>query len=145
MFIQRNSEWILLLVRSDAPHSVHSNEGNSCFMTKRNGSAYDELSVDKKHIYVVKRTYHQNKENLWLSLCITQIRGLLQKVFQSYYLAVYKVIPHEEKKQFLLHRHGNAKHLHALPYFWQDPATLVVIDEKLQKGWSTRKRIYKPY
>ena len=79
----------------NAPRSVYSIEDDSWFFTKRNGSACDEVSVDKKHIYVVKRTYHQNKENPWLSVCITQIRGLLQKVFQPYYLVVYKVIPQE--------------------------------------------------
>ena len=55
-----------------------------------------------KNIFVVKRMYRQKKENPWLSICITQIRGLLQKLFQAYYLVVYKVIPHEEKKQFPL-------------------------------------------
>ena len=66
---------------------MHSNEDDSWFITKRNGNAYDEVSVDKKHIYVVKRTYRQNKENPWISVCITQIcknRGLLQKTFQPY-------------------------------------------------------------
>ena len=52
---------------------MHSNEDDSWFITKRNGNAYDEVSVDKKHIYVVKRTYSQNKENPCLSVCITQI------------------------------------------------------------------------
>ena len=81
---------------------MHSNEGDSWFITKPNDNAYDEVSVDKKDIYLVKRTYRQNKENPWLSVCITQIRGLLQKIFQPYYLAVYKVIPHEKNKQFSL-------------------------------------------
>ena len=72
---------------------------------------------------MVQRTYRQKQENPWLSICITQLRGLLQKVFQTYYLVVYKVIPHEENKQFSLSRHGNAKHPHAPPYFRQDPAT----------------------
>ena len=40
---------------------------------KRNDSSYDEVSVEKQHIYVVKRTYPQNKENTWLPVCITQI------------------------------------------------------------------------
>ena len=42
-------------------------------------TGYNEVKVDKKHIYMVKRTYCQNKENLWLSVCITQIQCLLQK------------------------------------------------------------------
>ena len=88
---------------------------------------------------MVKRAYFQNKVNPWLSFCITQIRGLLQKVFQQYYLVVHKVIPHEENKQFSLPRHGNAKHPDAPSYFCQDPATLAAMDEKLQKGWSTEK------
>ena len=50
-------------------------------------------------------------------ILITKIRGLLQKVFQPYYLVVYKVIPHEENKQFSLPRRGNAKHPQAPPYF----------------------------
>ena len=81
---------------------MHSNEDDSWFITKLNGNAYDEVSVDKKHIYAVKRTYRQNKENPWLSVCTTQIRSLLKKVFQSFYLLIYKVIPHEENKQFSL-------------------------------------------
>ena len=88
---------------------------------------------------MVKRTYRQKKENPWLSVCITQIRGLLQKVFQPYCLALYKVISHEENKQFLLPRHGNAKDSHGPPYFRQDPANVASIDEKLRKGWSTEK------
>ena len=44
------------------------------------------------------------------------------------------------KKQFSLPWHGNAKkHPHAPPHFRQDPVTVAVIDEKLQKGWSTEK------
>ena len=118
---------------------MHSNEDDSWFITKRNSNGYDEVSVDKKHIHVVKWTYHQNKENPWLSVCITQIRGLLRKVFQPYYSVVYKVIPREENKQFSLPRHGNGKHPHAPPYFRQDPATVAAIDEKLQEGWSIEK------
>ena len=66
-----------LLEDDDAPRPAHSNEDDSWFITKRNGSAYDKVSVDKKHIYLVKRTYRQNKERPWLSVCITLIRGLL--------------------------------------------------------------------
>ena len=128
------SKFYYWLEDDDTPHSVHSNEDDSWFITKRNGHAYDEVSVDKKYIYVVKRTYRQNKENPWLSVCITQIRGLLQKVFQPYYLVVYKIIPHEENKHFSLPRHGNAKHPHTPPYFRQDPASVAAIDEKLQRG-----------
>ena len=111
------SKFYYWLEDDDAPRSVHSNEDDSWFITKRNGNAYDKASVDKKHIYVVKRTYRQNKENPWLSVCITQIRGLLQKVFQPYYLVVYKVIRHEENKQFSLPRRGNARHPQVPPYF----------------------------
>ena len=118
---------------------MHSNEDDSWFITKRYGNAYDEVSVDKKHIYAVKRTYRQNKENPWLSVCTTQIRGLLQKVFQSFYLLIYKVIPHEENKQFSLPRQANAKHPFAPPYFWQDPATVAATDEKLQLEWLNEK------
>ena len=67
------SKFYYWLEDDDAPRSVHSNEDDSWFITKRNGNAYDEVSVDKKHIYVVKRTYRQNKENPCLSVCITQI------------------------------------------------------------------------
>ena len=56
-----------------APRSAHLNEDYSWFIMKRNGSAYDEVSVDKKHIHVFKRKYHQNKENPGLSVYITQI------------------------------------------------------------------------
>ena len=42
---------------------MHSNEDDNWFITKRNGGAYGEVSVKKEHIYVVKRIYHQNKEN----------------------------------------------------------------------------------
>ena len=63
----------------------------------------------------------------------------MQKVFQRYYLVVYKVIPHEENKQLSLPRRGNARHPQVPPYFWQDPAAAAAIDEKLQKGWSTEK------
>ena len=63
----------------------------------------------------------------------------MQKVFEPYYLVVYKVIPHEESKQFSLPPHRNAKHPLAPPYFRQDPATVAAIDKKLQKGWSTEK------
>ena len=111
------SKFYYWLEDDDAPRSVYLNEGDSWFITKRNGNAYDEVNVDKKHIFVVKRTYRRKKENPWLSICITQIRGLLQKVFQAYYLVVYKVIPSEENKQLSLPRHGNAKHPHAPPYF----------------------------
>ena len=38
----------------DIARSLHSNEDDSWFITKRNGSAYDEVSVDKKHIHVPK-------------------------------------------------------------------------------------------
>ena len=31
----------------DAPRKVHSKEDDSWFISKRNGSAYDEVSVDK--------------------------------------------------------------------------------------------------
>ena len=71
------SKFYYWLEDDDAPRSVHLNEDDSWFITKCNGSAYDEVSVDKKHIYVVKRTYHQNKENPWLSVFTRQIRGLL--------------------------------------------------------------------
>ena len=118
---------------------MHSNEDDSWFITKRNGNAYDEVSLDKIHIYVVKRTDSQNKENPWLSVCIIQTRRLLQKVFQPYYLVLYKVILQEENKQYSLPRHENAKHPYAPPYLRQDPATVAAIDEKLQKGWSTEK------
>ena len=47
------------LENDDVPRSMHSNEDDSWFITKRNGSAYEEVSVDKKYIYVVKKTYHQ--------------------------------------------------------------------------------------
>ena len=54
-------------------------------------------------------------------------------------IKIYKVIPHEENKQFSLPWHGNAKHPHAPPYFWQDPATIAAIGEKLQLVWSNEK------
>ena len=57
------SKFYYWLEDDDAPRSVHSKEDDSWFITKRNDNAYDEVSVDKKHIYVVKRTYRQNKEN----------------------------------------------------------------------------------
>ena len=86
----------------DTPHSAHSNEDYSYSITKCNGSAFDEVSVDKKHIYLVKKTCCQNQENPWLSFCITQILSLLLKMFESYYLVARKVIPHEKIKQFSL-------------------------------------------
>ena len=64
----------------------------------------------------------------------------MQEVFEPYYLAVYKVTPHEENKQFSLPWHGNTKkHSHAPPYFPQDPATVAAIVEKLKKVWPTEK------
>ena len=41
----------------------------------------------------------------------------IAKIFEPYYLVVYKVIPHEENKQFSLPRRGNEKHPQALPHF----------------------------
>ena len=78
------SKFYYWLEDDGAPRPAHANEDDSWFITKRNDSAYDEVSVDKKHIYLVKRTYRRNKENPWLSVCITLIRGLLQKVFEPY-------------------------------------------------------------
>ena len=50
--------------------SSHSNEGDSWFIKKRNDSAYDEVSIDKKYVYVAKKAWRQNKENPRLSVCI---------------------------------------------------------------------------
>ena len=56
----------------NAPRLEHSNEDDGWFITKGNSSGYDGVSSDKKLIYVVKKTYHRNKENPWLSVCIIQ-------------------------------------------------------------------------
>ena len=42
------SKFYYWLEDDDAPRSVHSNEDDSWFITKRNGNAYDKVSVDKK-------------------------------------------------------------------------------------------------
>ena len=56
LYKETTSKFYYWLENDDTTSSVHSNEDDSWFIRKRNGSAYDEVSVDKKHIYVVKRT-----------------------------------------------------------------------------------------
>ena len=47
---ERRDKFHYWLEDDDAPHSAHSNEDDSWFITKCNASAYDEVSFDKKHL-----------------------------------------------------------------------------------------------
>ena len=89
---QRNL--ITSLEDDNSPRLAHLNEDDGWFNTKRNDRHYDVVSVDKKKIYVVKKTYHRNKEPVAISLHHT-------------------VIPHKGKKSSFHCLDMGAQNIHA--------------------------------
>ena len=101
-------------------------------------NCYEDVQVEQEKVYEIRWTDRQNKNNPWLTLCISTIKRVSASTYNSYYLVIYKVNK-DNKEAFIMPRHGSAVNSDAPPYYRQNQSVKTTIDEKLNQGWSTEK------
>ena len=99
-------------------------------LKKRNWSyCYEDAQVEQEKSYEI----WQYKNNPLLTQCIRTKRPIPISLYNSYHLVIYKInrdIP----------RHRNALNSDA-PIYSPPPSVKTAIDEKLNQGWSTQKKL----
>ena len=127
--------------KEEPPRSAHFDKINQTWLIKQRtrSNCYEDVQVEQEKVYAVRRTYRQNKNNPWLTQCISTIKPVSASASNSYYLVIHKV-NRDNKETFIMSGNGNAVNSHAPPFYWQDPSVKTAIDEKLNQGWSTENR-----
>ena len=129
--------------KEEAPCSANFDKINQTWLIKQRtrSNCYEDVQVEQEKVYEIRRTYRQNKNNPWLTQCISTIKPVSASPYNSYYLVIYKVNK-DNKDTFIMPSHGNTVNSHAPPYYRQEPSVKAATDERLTEkiqGWSTEK------
>ena len=108
------------------------------FINERINSRYQRKYVLSDYVFELQRTYHQSKLNPTFLRMMAFIRPVDQDNHIPYYFLSYQWTDGVEK-EFLVGRHGNAKHPHAPTYFRQTNQIKKKAEERLEAGHSSGK------
>ena len=124
-----------------APQLAHFDEVLNDWIVKERDPVenFVDVSVDKKHVYEIKRSYRQNRNNPWLTQTISQVKHVEESQYHRYYLVVYKKTDCDQEIDFIMPRHGNAVNPTAPTYYQQDPPIKENINDSINNGKSTEQ------
>ena len=117
---------------------VHESE-DTYYYNKRSGNKYTKIFVKPENVYVLIRRYRQSKFNPEFTNMIGTVRPILQHAIMDFYAVIYKWKEGScnNRGNFLMPRHGNAKRPTVSPYYRQDPSLHKHIDGMIGDGMSS--------
>jgi len=111
---------------------------NHYYINERLGAKYCKKEVKPESVYELVRSYRQNKDNKTFMQMLATARRVDQSEILPFYFMSYRWIDGVEK-EFVVSRHGNAKHPHTGVYHRHDFEIKNKVVEKLKSGCSSGK------
>ena len=116
--------------------TAHCEDG-AYYFKKQSHTKHQKIYVGCKKVYELNRIYSQNKQNRAFIQMFATGRRVDQKNILWHYFMFYRWIDgvgKNEKRDFVMSRHRNAKRPHASTYYRQNPVLRQKSKDKLSSG-----------